>query len=74
MPKVTPNPPDAANTTSAHEHPKTETRNEANYYHHATIADIKATPRTPCTMFIVNPEAMFKTCWVSQAKRWPQPA
>lgn len=56
MPKATPNPPDAANTTSAHAPPKNETRDEADYYHHASIADIKATPRTPCTMFIVNPE------------------
>jgi hypothetical protein len=53
MPKVTPNPPD---TATAHETTKTETRDEADYYHHASIADIKATPRTPCTMFIVNPE------------------
>lgn len=43
-----------ANTTSANENPKSETLN--NDYHHASIADIKAIPRTPCTMFIVNPE------------------
>jgi hypothetical protein len=36
MPKVTPNSPDAANTTSAHETSKTETRDEADYYHHAS--------------------------------------
>lgn len=60
MPKVTPNPPDVSDTTSAQENQKTETPEEAthrnNDYHHASIADIKAIPRTPCTMFIVNPE------------------
>jgi hypothetical protein len=60
MPKITPNPPDAADTTSTHENPRTETPDEATHlnddYHHASFADIKATPRTPCTMFIVNPE------------------
>ncbi|MHC8356324.1 DUF6124 family protein [Pseudomonas sp. LB3P81] len=59
MPKITPNPPGADNNTSAHENPETK---KPDYIHHngdeygASIADIKATPRTPSTRFIVNPE------------------
>lgn len=60
MPKATPNPPDADDTTSAHKHPKSETLDEATHRddaeYRASFADIQATPRTPSTMFIVNPE------------------
>ena len=59
MRKVTPAPPNAHNA-SASEATDTQKPEEPTHrnddYHHASIADIKATPRTPCTMFIVNPE------------------
>ncbi|VVN16694.1 hypothetical protein PS662_04135 [Pseudomonas fluorescens] len=60
MPKVTPNPPDAAHTASANESPKTEPLDEAtprdDDEYRASFAHIRATPRTPSTMFIANPD------------------
>lgn len=64
MRKVTPDPPDADNA-SPNESPETQKRDEATNRndddHHASFADIRATPRTPCTMYIVNPEVDVQT-------------
>lgn len=64
MRKVTPDPPDAANA-SPKERPETEKPNEAIDRDGDEIplssADIKATPRTPCTMFTVNPQVDVET-------------
>ncbi|MCY1257779.1 hypothetical protein PSJE_24775 [Pseudomonas jessenii] len=52
--KVTPNPPDSA-PSSPHE----------SLDHHLNPGtNIMATPRTPCTMFIVNPELSIETLLV----------
>ncbi|EJM67517.1 DUF6124 family protein [Pseudomonas sp. GM55] len=52
--KVTPNPPDS-DPASPHESPD----------HHINPGPhIMATPRTPCTMFIVNPELSTETLLV----------
>ncbi|WP_223481386.1 MULTISPECIES: DUF6124 family protein [unclassified Pseudomonas] len=59
MRKVTPDPPDAENA-SPNESPDTQKPDEATNRddddHHASIADIKAIPRKPSTMFIANPK------------------
>ena len=56
MRKVTPDPPDA---DKASPNESSETRDEDD--HHASFADIKATPRMPCTMYSVNPEVDVQT-------------
>ncbi|MVW85449.1 hypothetical protein EI969_05710 [Pseudomonas sp. PB101] len=53
--KVTPNPPDA-DPVSPHE--------AALDFHIPSIADIKATPRTPGTLFSVDPQASSETLMV----------
>ncbi|EJM86239.1 MULTISPECIES: DUF6124 family protein [unclassified Pseudomonas] len=64
MRKVTPDPPDADNT-SPNESPSTQKPDEATNRddddRHSSFADIKATPRTPCTMYTVNPEVDVQT-------------
>jgi hypothetical protein len=63
MKKPSPNPPDTdpaplhgsvANTSN-------EAAEQAVDFHVPSIADIKATPRTPSTLFTVNPEATTET-------------
>jgi hypothetical protein len=56
MRKVTPDPPDADNASP---NESSETRDEDD--HHASFADIKATPRKPCAMYTVNPEVDVQT-------------
>ena len=64
MCKVTPDPPDAKNA-SPNESPETQKRGEATKHddddRQASYANIRATPRTPCTMYIVNPEVDVQT-------------
>jgi len=63
MIKVTPNPPDA-DPVSLNE-PDSTRLNEATLdCHIPSIADIKATPRTPCTLFTVDPQASSETLMV----------
>ena len=61
--KVTPNPPDT-DPVSPYE-PDSKKLNEAAEralaFHFPSIADINATPRTPGTLFTVNPEATTET-------------
>ncbi|KII27261.1 MULTISPECIES: DUF6124 family protein [Pseudomonas] len=61
--KVTPNPPDT-DPVSPYE-PGSKKLNEAAEnaldFHFASIADIKATPRTPSSLFTVDPEADTET-------------
>ncbi|EJN18334.1 hypothetical protein PMI35_06181 [Pseudomonas sp. GM78] len=61
--KVTPNPPDT-DPASPYE-PDSKKLNEAAEralnYHFPSTADIKATPRTPSTLFAVNPQATTET-------------
>lgn len=56
MRKVTPDPPDADNASP---NESSETRDEDD--HHASFADIKATPRKPCAMYSVNLEVDVQT-------------
>jgi hypothetical protein len=62
--KVTPNPPDS-DPASPYESPDSKKLNEAAEralnYHFPSTADIKATPRTPSTLFTVDPEATTET-------------
>lgn len=64
MHKVTPDPPEADNA-SAQETPDTQKSDEATDRNveddHLSYADIRATPRTPSTMYIVNPEVDVQT-------------
>ncbi|BCX68044.1 DUF6124 family protein [Pseudomonas izuensis] len=64
--KVTPNPPDT-DPTSPYE-PDSNKLNEAAEraldFHFPSTADIKATPRTPSTMFTVDPELTTETLMV----------
>ena len=55
MIKPSPNPPDAAPTSPGEPAPD---------FHIPSIADIKATPRTPCSLFSVDPEATAETLMV----------
>ncbi|WCM53274.1 DUF6124 family protein [Pseudomonas sp. WJP1] len=61
--KVTPNPPDS-DPASPYE-PDSKKLNEAAEraldYHFPSTADIKATPRTPSTLFAVNPQTTTET-------------
>ncbi|MNN63899.1 hypothetical protein D3C81_1793100 [compost metagenome] len=61
--KVTPNPPDT-DPTSPYEPDSTklnEAAERALDFHFPSTADIKATPRTPSTLFIVDPQATSET-------------
>ncbi len=64
MSKVTPDPPETDNP-SAHQSPNPEKTDKANDRDvddaHFSLADIKAIPRTPCSMYIVNPEVDVQT-------------
>jgi hypothetical protein len=64
--KVTPNPPDT-DPASPYE-PDSRKLNEAAEraldYHFPSSADIKATPRTPCSLFSVNLQASNETLMV----------
>lgn len=59
MCNVTPDPPEAGKT-SAHKSPESHHSDEVTDRYidepHLSYADIRAVPRTPSTMFIVNPE------------------
>jgi len=65
--KVTPNPPDT-DPESPYESPLSKMPNETTGQmpddHYPSIADIKATPRTPGTLFSVDPEASSETLMV----------
>ncbi|WP_223464289.1 DUF6124 family protein [Pseudomonas sp. GL-RE-26] len=61
--KVTPNPPDA-DPVSPHESDSTRLNEATLDFHIPSIADIKATPRTPSTLFTVNPQASSETLMV----------
>ena len=62
--KQTPNPPET-DTVSPNESADSNKLNEAAEraleFHFPSIADIKATPRTPSTLFTVDPEATTET-------------
>lgn len=61
--KITPNPPDSE-PTSPCEPDSTKLSEAAERdlgFRGPSIADIKATPRTPCTLFIVDPEVKTET-------------
>ncbi|KAA0959582.1 DUF6124 family protein [Pseudomonas sp. ANT_H12B] len=62
--KVTPNPPDT-DPTSPYESPDSKKLHEAADraldYYLGSAADIQATPRKLCSMFIVNPELDTET-------------
>lgn len=62
--KVTPNPPDT-DPTSPYE-PDSNNLNEAaeRALEFPSTADIKATPRTPSTLFTINPQATTETLMV----------
>jgi hypothetical protein len=62
--KVTPNPPDTDPTSPCE--PDSNRLNEAaeSSFHVPSTADIKATPRTPCSLFTVDPEADTETLMV----------
>ena len=64
MRKVTPDPPKADNASSPESHgpekPDTATSPDADYVH-LSVADIRALPRTPCSMYIINPEVDLQT-------------
>ncbi|BFT64090.1 DUF6124 family protein [Pseudomonas moorei] len=61
--KVTPNPPDADPTSPYEAHSKklNEAAERALNFHIPSTADIKATPRTPSTLFTVDPAADTET-------------
>jgi hypothetical protein len=63
--KVTPNPPETDPASSAESPDSNQSHDEAVNLdandHPPSPADIKATPRTPCSMFIVNPELTTET-------------
>ncbi|MHC8305953.1 DUF6124 family protein [Pseudomonas sp. PB3P13] len=61
--KVTPNPPDT-DPVSPYESDSNKLNQAAERaldFHFPSIADIKATPRTPSTLFIVDPAATTET-------------
>ncbi|PTR17870.1 DUF6124 family protein [Pseudomonas sp. GV085] len=61
--KVTPNPPDA-DPVSLNEPDSTRLNEAALDCHIPSIADIKATPRAPSSMFTVDPQASPETLMV----------
>jgi hypothetical protein len=72
--KITPNPPET-DDVSPYEFPDSKKLNEAadralDYYLNPAV-HLKATPRTPGTMFIVNPELDTETLLAHAASRWP---
>lgn len=64
--KVTPNPPDTDPTSPNEPASKQldEAANPALAFHSPSTADIKASPRTPSTLFAVDPEADTETLMV----------
>ena len=64
MVKPSPNPPDT-DPASSYESPDSKKLNDATEraldHHLPSTADIKATPRTLCTLFTVDPEATTET-------------
>ncbi|WP_449438130.1 MULTISPECIES: DUF6124 family protein [Pseudomonas] len=64
MTKVTPDPPNA-DSASPHQSFDTKKPDKAADRNveddHLSFANIRATPRTPCTMYIVNPEIDVQT-------------
>ncbi|BCX67505.1 DUF6124 family protein [Pseudomonas izuensis] len=64
--KPTPNPPDTAPTSPYDPDSKkfNEAAERALDFHFPSTADIKATPRTPSTLFTVNPETTIETLMV----------
>ncbi|PMZ86316.1 MULTISPECIES: DUF6124 family protein [unclassified Pseudomonas] len=61
--KLTPNPPDA-DPVSPPEPDSTRFDEAAPDFHIPSIADIKAAPRIPCTLFTVDPQASPETLMV----------
>ncbi|WP_415773308.1 DUF6124 family protein [Pseudomonas sp. LB3P38] len=64
MIKETPNPPETDDVSpyeSADSNKLSEAAERALDFHFPSIADIKATPRTPSTLFSVDPEATTET-------------
>ena len=63
MKKPSPNPPDTdpASLHGSDASKSTEAAEQAVYFHVPSIADIKATPRRPSTLFTVDPEATTET-------------
>lgn len=64
MRKVTPDPPKADNASASEnlDPQKTDRATDRDVDDdHLSFADIRATPRTPCTMYIVNPEVDVQT-------------
>lgn len=59
MPKVTPNPPEP-NEKPTHDSAETQNPN-LDDEHQAFLADTKSTPRTPCSMYTVNPDIDVQT-------------
>ena len=74
--KVTPNPPDT-DPASPYENLGSKKPHEAAEhaldFHSNTPADIMATPRTPGTMFFVNPQLDTETLLSTRASHWPRP-
>jgi len=64
MSKLTPDPPNNSNTSEP-ENPETETLEQTTHRdcdeRHPCLSKIKATPRTPSTLFIVNPDIDVQT-------------
>ncbi|VVN69714.1 DUF6124 family protein [Pseudomonas fluorescens] len=66
MKKPSPNPPDT-DPISLYESDSTkinETAEQGLDFHFSSVADIKATPRSPSTLFTVDPEATTETLMV----------
>ena len=63
MKKPSPNPPDTDQVSlhGSDANTSNEAAEQAVYFHVPSIADIKATPRTPSTLFTVDPEATTET-------------
>lgn len=68
--KVTPNPPDSepASPCETDSTKLNKAAESACDFHFQSIADIKATPRTPCTLFFVDPEVKTETLMVFLVK------
>jgi len=64
MRKLTPDPPNNSNASEP-ENPRSETLEQAPYCdcdeQHTCVANIRATPRTPSTMYTVNPDIDVQT-------------
>ncbi|MFL8992215.1 DUF6124 family protein [Pseudomonas sp. QLc11A] len=62
--KVTPNPPDTDPTSPCESDSNKLNEAAESAFHVPTTADIKAAPRTPCSLFTVDPEADTETLMV----------